>query len=233
MSTIEIRAEILRIAHAWTLGASGYPSFLTHQREIFRSILIEPYEHGGVRVVSSDGAAMCVQVDRHGSTDGRYLIEGLTNKDFQVVKDKPSFESWFEADPDAGTPAFVDGVGASTLAELPHVRLWGSAPSGTYAYPDWKSVVPSHDELKSMQEGYPGQLSVAYLSVISRLWNGYLADCRVVRLLSHGDMARNAILQFPWSPDMMVVIAPFQLKNGMPTNQDLFNLLPEQDDDDL
>lgn len=232
MSAIEIRAEFLRIARAWTLGATGDPTFRPSQREALRHVYIEPHEHGGVRIVSSDGGAMCIQVDYHGSTDGAYLIEGLTKADVNHAQGKGTFDRWFEADP-GGSAAIMDGVGSEVIADLSHVKISEASTNPRTAYPDWREVLPSFEELRSMQTGFPGYVSVPYLALIGRMWNGYLNQCRTVQVLSHGDTTKTTVLQFLWRPDMYVVISPQMNDKGMPTAVDLFgDPAPEPVDDD-
>lgn len=232
MPAIEIRLEWLRVARAWTLGATGDPAFRPSQRDALRHILVSPYDTGGVQIVSSDGGALCVQVDHHGSVDGTYLIEGLTQADVNHSIGRPIFERWFEGDP-GGQFNVMDGLGAEVIAKLPHVKVRKVTVGA--GYPDWERAIPSFDEMRSMQSGFPGHVSVPYLALIGRMWTGHLNNCRTVQVLSHGDMSKPTVLLFLWRPDMRVVIAPHMNDRGMPIDGDLFGATPVviDDDDDL
>lgn len=230
MAAIEIRLDYLRIARAWTLGATGEPLSRPVQCEALRHILIEPGETGGVTIVASDGGAMCVQTDHLAHTDGAYLIEGLTKANVDIAKDRPISDLWLKVD---------DGVASVHGVPLHHVKVHRIA-NGISTYPDWRKAVPSDEEIRSMQHGFPGYVSVPYMAVIGRLWDGYLSNCRTVHVLSHGSLSKPTVMRFLWRPEMLVVIAPHMNENGMPGSYDLFGLSGEQmadtvidDDDDL
>lgn len=224
---IIVRGEFMRIAHAFTYGETSVSEAgYTHSRYT-RGIYIEPHPSGkGVNVVATDGAALALQHDTEGYAPKPVLIHGLVKRDAVALSNGILGARRFTVD-DQGAACIKTSDG-SVEQELPHVQQ-----SVAEGYPSWRQLVPSQDDIELMVEGFPGYLNIAYLSILARLWDDSLANCRTVRILSTGGLEDQVILQFPWRPHLMVIVAPFLAGSGMPTTPDLFRLVEQDDDDDL
>lgn len=224
---IIVRGEFMRIAHAFTHGqTSVFDVEHSHSRHT-RGIYIEPHPSGqGVNVVATDGAALALQHDTEGYAPKPTLIHGLVKRDAVALSNGTLGARRFTVD-DQGDANIKAGDG-TVERELPHVRQVGAE-----GYPKWNHLVPTRDDIELMVEGFPGYLNIAYLSILARLWDDNLPNCRTVRILSTGGLTDRVILQFPWRPDLMVIVAPLFVGSGMPTTPDLFRLVEQDDDDDL
>jgi len=218
MSNIEIRGEFIRIARAFAGTATGVFDIdnLKHGTSI-NGIYVEPHASGqGVQIVSTDGAAMCIQWDRKGRVDRPYLICGIDKPTAVDLTGADINERWLVGKPGAMTieRRVLPKTKVTRLPEANFhpVRLNGAPTDepGVTVYPNWRSAVPARDEIEAMSEGYPGVLNAAYLSIIARLHDDSMANCRAVRLLHSGSINSPVLLQFPWRNDTFVIIAPLE-----------------------
>lgn len=212
---IEIRSDFIRIARAFTYGASGvftqskFPDWMPP----IRGIYVEPHPSGtGVQIVSTDGCALCVQWDRKGRVDKSRLIADLTHQQCLEFSGADLNARWL-----VGTgEELALRTDGKKKTKLPGVTALGifiandpKAPPGAPRYPDWRHLVPTNPD--KLTPGFPGLLNAAYLSIIARLYDDGMQNMRNVRVLCHvNDPKLPVVLQFPWRPDMMVVIAPMK-----------------------
>jgi len=216
MSAIEIRSEFIRIAHAFTAGATGVFDIehLKHGHAV-KNIYVEPHASGkGVQIVSTDGGCMCVQWDREGHVDRPYLICGLTRPDTLDMSGSNISERWLVGSPeklsirqDIGPKYPTKRLSGVTACKV-RLRDEATDEPGVTVYPNWRSHLPSREDIDSMSEGYPGFLNAAYLSIIARLYDDGMQNCRGVRVLHKGSIESPVLLQFPWRNDLFVLIAP-------------------------
>lgn len=222
MSTmpIQIRADFLRVAHAFTYGASGVftDSKLPCDQVPIRGVYVEPHPCGtGVQIVSTDGCALCVQWDQKGKIDRGRLITGLTKSACLEFSGSDLNANWVIGDPEK----FYLQKDGKKKVRLEGVAAWHTyiindpdCPPGGPKYPGWRHLVPK--DLDSLTPGFPGLINVAYLSIIGTLYRDGLQNVRHVRVLSHiGDPNLPVVLQFPWRSNTMVIIAPLKDDPGM------------------
>jgi hypothetical protein len=220
MSAIEIRSEFVRIARLFTSGVTrSYHS----DHAALKNIYVEPHASGkGVQIVSCDGAAMCVQWDREGTVERPYLICGVDKDHAKHMSGNTINERWLIGNPNSGMTVVGDTSLNSSLkkyrvegAGLCRVRVAGDETDepGVTIYPNWRVAVPTQDEIVGMVDGFPGTMSVEYLSIIARLYEDGMQHERGVRVMSNGSPTSNVLVQFPWRDGTFVVIAP--LDRGM------------------
>lgn len=218
MAAIEIRSDFIRIARAFTAGASGvfgkqyYENLGQHA---FFGIYVEPHPCGrGVQIVSSDRCALCVQWDPKGSVDRPRLIMGLTHSLAMDMSGAVLDDRWLVGNAEK-LSIRNDGGSRVKTSSLPgvtahNVRLTDERPDepGTFAYPNWRHIVPSQEEIDAMDDGMPGLIDMGYMAILSRLYSDGAQNSRAVKIKHTKGPNPNAIMQFPWRSHMFVVIAP-------------------------
>lgn len=218
MSQIEIRSDFIRIARAFTAGVSGIfgeAYYKDLNDTACFGIYVEPHSCGqGVQIVSSDRCALCVQWDPKGYVDRARLIRGIDRSMALEMSGAVLDDRWLVGTPDKLQLRRDDGprirskplAGVSAHAvRLAHENL---QEPGMFAYPNWRHLVPTADELAKMEDGHPGHFDMGYAAILSRLYSDGTQNCRTVRMKHTGGENPKAILQFPWRPKMFVVIAP-------------------------
>jgi hypothetical protein len=240
MPNINISADVLRIARMFLTKQTGLNAFKTQRlRHAGRYILVQPLKNiGGVHVVSTDGAVMCVQYDETGEADrdyvispdddtGRVLAHGINQDTRVVITD----ERLCVIEDDGEV---IHTQISKTAAWVCHHALVGAGGAideakAACTYPDWPRVVPAEDKLVP---GYPGALNAVYLSILSRLyeeWN----DARTVFMWHLPDATQpTMVARFPWRPGMVVLLAGMkdELLPAMLPFSDVVS--PEGDDED-
>lgn len=235
MPAIEIRSEFVRIARLFTKGVTGVTPPCAMNRPVLSDIYVEPNDAGeGVYVIASDGAAMCVQLDRKGEVDRPYVITNANaHRAIDFSCGGTINDHWLVGNPDS-----LKIVKKGKLhAKLSDVRLHPARyegtdhEPGTVAYPKWRTVVPTQHDIASMQPGFPGYVDCAYLSTVARLYDDSMANCRTVKILSNGDINSPTLLQFPWRPEMFVVIAPLESQGSLPETSAINDVMSDGSDD--
>lgn len=218
MAAIEIRSDFIRIARAFTAGASGVFSKQYYEKlgdHAFFGIYVEPHPCGrGVQIVSSDRCAICVQWDPKGYIDRPRLIKGLNHSMAMDMSGAVLDDRWLVGNAEK-LVIRNDGGGRVKTIPLPgvdayNVRLVGerNEEPGVFAYPNWRHLMPTQEEIDNMEEGLPGFIDMGYMAILSRLYSDGAQNSRTVRIRHTGGPNPNAIMQFPWRNHMFVVIAP-------------------------
>lgn len=237
---LKVRGEFIRIASSFTPSNTGA---IINSHEVMNNIIVHPAPKGGVYIVSSDRAALCVQHDVKGYADRCYAIQGLKDGELVELSNGPLDNRWLISEK-KGQLSIV-GSDFNHVLHTDAIMLSASTPSYPVeqepkglTYVDWKRVVPTKEDFKeNYKEGFPGVLSMRYLSIVSRLYTDQLANFRSVYFYHSGNPEKPAILQFPWRSNMIVVIAPMlnDSKDGTvikPNPVDMFGLLAEEYEDD-
>lgn len=222
MSHIEIRSDFIRIARAFTAGASGVftnPESTSPYTGL-RGIYVEPHPSGkGVLIVSSDRSAICVQWDQKGSVDRPRLICGITPRQAHEMSGAVLDDRWLVGTAEKlalrttkARPTPLPGV------EAHKCRINGKPTDepGVFPYPDWRHMVPTQDEIDQMSDGFPGYFDLTYAAILGRLYSDGAQNCRTVRVKHASGLGKLSIptgdpimlLQFPWRPNLLVIIAP-------------------------
>lgn len=221
MSKIEIRSDFIRIARAFTAGATGaFPEkhYVINELTIERGIYVEPHPCGqGVQIVSTDNGALCVQWDQKGRIDRPRIITGVTHSMALEMSGAVLDDRWLVGDQDKLTLR-NDSGGRMKTKVLTGVsahpcRIAGERlqEPGVSQFPAWRHLIPTQAQIDAMQDGCPDHLNLAYMLILGRLYADGTQNCRNVRIKysDRGD-PRPAILQFPWRKNMFVVIAPLK-----------------------
>lgn len=208
---IEIRSEFVRIARQFTGGTTGVnDSYLRVRSDLaVQHVYVEPAPAGGVYVVGTDASVLCVHYEREGKVDRPYVIKGLTREhDFILSNGASSYDRWLIATPQGVIVKTADGkqIPLEGVTINPADRISNNPPHGVIAFPDWRAVVPTREEIAKMKMGYPYTLNVAYLSILARLYDTGSIASRAVQIRSFGTMEKPVVLTFPWRPDLTVVI---------------------------
>lgn len=208
---IEIRSEFVRIARQFTGGTTGVnDSYLRVRSDLaVQGVYVEPAPAGGVYVVGTDASVLCVHYEREGKVDRPYIIKGLTREhDFILSNGASSYDRWLIATEDGLIVKTSDGkrVKLEGVSIQPADRISYKPPHGVVAYPDWRAVVPSREEIAKMKLGYPHTLNVAYLSIVARLFDTGSIASRAVQFRSFGTIQKPVVLTIPWRPDLTIVI---------------------------
>lgn len=208
---IEIRSEFVRIARQFTGGTTGVnDSYLRVRGDLaIQNVYVEPAPAGGVYVVGTDASVLCVHYEREGKVDRPYIIKGLTREhDFILSNGASSYDRWLIATPEGAIVKTADGksIKLEGVTIKPADRISNNPPHGVVAFPDWRTVVPSREEIAKMKMGYPYTLNVAYLSIVARLYDTGSIASRAVQIRSFGTMEKPVVLTFPWRPDLTIVI---------------------------
>jgi len=245
MSRITVGAEYLRIARMFAV--TDRKKAHIHQRFITAAtyILLHPTGKTGLHVISTDGAVVCIQYDKDGAADRAYTIKidddtaghlkGNTVDSRQVVIDMEKdrlrvlegTETVFKA-------ALCNNVRKAHIFEHAGPSL-PTGENGVMIYPDWRRIAPSEEDLTGMKEGFPGIISMRYLRTIAAMYDDWL-DYRDVRILHkpRGTLDDSTIYaQFPWRPQMLLIIAPLTGGEFDSQGNALEVLNPEAEDDEL
>lgn len=223
MSHIELRSDFVRIARAFTYGASGVftTTSVADPSTATKGIYVEPHPSGkGVLLVSTDRSGLCVQWDQKGSVDRPRLICGLKAPQAHEMSGAVLDDRWLVG---TAEKLALRVAGKSRPIPLPGVeahkcRIEGEPTDepGVFPYPSWRHMVPSQAEIDQMKDGMPGHFDLAYAAILGRLYSDGAQNCRTVRV-KHTPRLGNSVgpngepimlLQFPWRPNMLVVIAP-------------------------
>lgn len=219
MSKIEIRSDFIRIARAFTAGATGVfttKHYVNNELTIERGIYVEPHPCGqGVQIVSTDNAALCVQWDKKGRVDRPRIITGITHGMALEMSGAVLDDRWLVGD-EAKLSLRNDSGGRLRTKTLEGVaaypcRIHGERnhEPGVSQFPAWRHLVPSQAEIDAMQDGCPGRINLAYMLIMGRLYADGTQNCREARIkyTAKGELPP-VIMQFPWRKNMFVVIAP-------------------------
>lgn len=212
---LKVRADFIRVAHAFCYGVTGVFDSAIKQNtlsEASRSVYIEPHPSGeGVRIVSTDGCAICIQWDRKGYVDRPRLLSGLTHcmvLDFSgtVLDDR-----WIEATATDSLTLTRAGKTDIPLAATNVYKAWANVKGDGTQFPPFGQYVIEPENLHNLTRGFPGELNCAYLTLIGRLYEDGLQNVRTVRVYSHnGDTTLPVVLHFPWRDYTTVVLAPMK-----------------------
>lgn len=222
---IDLRGEFLRIARMFQVGETGPTHPSIRLITAARYTLIEPNPSGddGVYVISTDGAVACIQFDETGKADRPYVI----NIDEETADKLRGAETVNDLRVRANLEKLVirnkgirvHSVERDDIMWPAEIFEWAGPTAPTHRtdkyigmFPNWRKFLPSRVQLDAMEKGVPGVISARYLSIIGRMYDDML-EYRDVRFLyepaDEGKFER-AYVQFPFRPDMLLVIAPMK-----------------------
>lgn len=237
---LKVRGEFIRIASSFTPSNTGTT---INSQGVMNNIIVHPAPEGGVYIVSCDHAALCVQHDANGYADRCYAIRGLKDEELVELSNGPLDNRWLVSE--EKDQLSIVGSDFNHVLHTDANMLPASTPSYPVeqepeglTYVDWKRVVPTKEDFEeNYKQGFPGVLSMRYLSIVSRLYTDQLANFRSVYFYHSGNPEKPAILQFPWRSKMVVVIAPMLNDNKddtviKPNPVDMFGLLAKEYGDD-
>lgn len=219
---IEVNADVLRIANLYCTREGSHRPLNQRMVTATEYILLDPDPDGGLWVISTDCAALCVQYDTDGRVDRPYTIAvsddlakhlaGDTTRDRIVIIKDETLRVLSN-----GTPVYRAHVAPGEIVRNAEIHdavgaTWPGERQYTITYPNWKKLLPTKEAIAEMDIGFTGQVSARYLSLIGRMydeWNEH-RDAMIMSRPAKYDSTHlsDMIVQFPWRPDMLLIIAP-------------------------